>query len=157
MNIRQRIKERENAFVALFASTFGEPVTDVVPLLRQEEPDYVLGAFGEKLLQDYEANSPAVNDAIEKRLKGWKAARLSKVSLSILRLAITEMLYGEGGMDSVIINEAVELSKKYGEEKDYQFVNGLLGNVSRSKDGPDATAGDATDPPTEQASENIEC
>ena len=49
----------------------------------------------------------------------------------LLRLSIAEMLYGEPDMDSVIVNEAVELAKKYAGEKDYQFVNGVLGTVSR--------------------------
>jgi N utilization substance protein B len=68
---------------------------------------------------------------MQEHLKGWSSERLSKTSISLLRLSIAEMLYGEPDMDSVIVNEAVELAKKYAGEKDYQFVNGVLGTVSR--------------------------
>ena len=55
--------------------------------------------------------------------------RLSKVSLAILRLALSEMLYEEEIPVSVSINEAVELAKKYGGREDAPFVNGVLGAV----------------------------
>ena len=47
-----------------------------------------------------------------------------------------KMMYGEEKKTSVAINEAVELVKKYGSDKDYQFVNGLLGTVARAQDKP---------------------
>ena len=56
---------------------------------------------------------------------------LPRVSLTILRLAVAEMLFGGENKPGVAINEAVELTKKYGAEDDYQFVNGLLGAVAR--------------------------
>ena len=58
-------------------------------------------------------------------------ARIPRVSLVALRLALAEMLYGEEKKPGVAINEAVELVKKYGAETDYQFVNGVLGSVAR--------------------------
>ena len=53
------------------------------------------------------------------------------MSLTVLRLAIAEMLFGGENKPGVAINEAVELTKKYGADEDYQFVNGLLGAVAR--------------------------
>ena len=50
-----------------------------------------------------------------------------------LRLALAEMLYGDEKKVGVVINEAVELTKKYGADEDYQFVNGLLGTVAREQ------------------------
>ena len=64
------------------------------------------------------------------RLDG-KEERLPRVSLTILRLAVAEMLFGGENKPGVAINEAVELTKKYGADEDYQFVNGLLGAVAR--------------------------
>ncbi|MBQ2792061.1 MAG: transcription antitermination protein NusB, partial [Oscillospiraceae bacterium] len=69
---------------------------------------------------------------VEKFSTKWKKNRLSRVSLSVLRLALYEMLYEESIPESVSINEAVELAKKFGGEEDSAFVNGLLGAVSRS-------------------------
>lgn len=62
--------------------------------------------------------------------------RVPRVSLVALRVALAEMMYGEEKKTSVAINEAVELVKKYGSDKDYQFVNGLLGTVARAQDKP---------------------
>ena len=68
--------------------------------------------------------------------EGWTIARVPRVSLVALRVALAEMMYGEEKKTSVAINEAVELVKKYGSDKDYQFVNGLLGTVARAQDKP---------------------
>lgn len=71
---------------------------------------------------------------IEPNLKNWKLNRLPRVSRIALELAVTEMFFGsKEDMDSVIINETVELVKKFGGEEDYQFVNGVLGTLSRSR------------------------
>ena len=69
---------------------------------------------------------------IEQNAVGWRLARIGKVDLSILRLALYEMRYREDVPGSVAINEAVELSKKYSEKKRRQFINGILGSVYRA-------------------------
>ncbi len=73
---------------------------------------------------------------IEKYSKGWKINRLSKVDLSILRLSIYEMTYRKDIPFNVSINEAVELAKKYSNDDAGAFVNGILGQVSRSSSLP---------------------
>lgn len=60
--------------------------------------------------------------------KGWTINRISKVDISILRIAIYEMLYKKLPY-KVVINEAVELAKKYGEESSAAFINGILASV----------------------------
>lgn len=138
-----RRQARENAFAAVFAATFGEPVDYLVEVGRQEQEPFAVDAFGEEIIGLYQAHADAVDSEIEKRLKGWKVKRLPRVSLAILRISVAEMLYGAADMDSVIINEAVEMAKKYGDEQDYQFINGVLGNISRDK----APAAEAGQPP----------
>ena len=66
---------------------------------------------------------------IEQNLKAeWKLNRISKIDLSILKLAIYEIKYNEIPY-KVAINEAVELAKKYGEDKSKNFVNGVLASI----------------------------
>ena len=66
---------------------------------------------------------------IEKHLKSdWKIERISKIDLSILKLAIYEIQYKEIPF-KVVINEAVELAKKYGEDSSKNFVNGILASI----------------------------
>ena len=66
---------------------------------------------------------------IEKNLKSdWRIDRISKIDLSILKLAIYEIQYKEIPF-KVVINEAVELAKKYGEDSSKNFVNGILASI----------------------------
>lgn len=74
-----------------------------------------------------------MDDLISSHLRNWTMSRLPRVSLTVLRLALAEMLYGDEKKVGVVINEAVELTKKYGADEDYQFVNGLLGTVAREQ------------------------
>lgn len=68
---------------------------------------------------------------IEEKSKGWVLSRIAKVDLTILRLAVFEMVYDEQVPAGVAINEAVELSKKYGTDKSYRFVNGILASIAK--------------------------
>ncbi len=61
----------------------------------------------------------------------WSIGRMPRVDLSILRLAVYEMLYCNDIPQGVSINEAVELAKKYGGEKSSAFINGILGALSK--------------------------
>ena len=74
-------------------------------------------------------NKEEIEKKIEKNLKAdWKLERISKVDLSLLKLAIYEIKYKEIPY-KIIINEAVELSKKYGEEQSKNFVNVMLASI----------------------------
>lgn len=74
-------------------------------------------------------NLEDIIELIKKNLKqDWKIERISKVTLSILKLAIYEIVYAKIPF-KVVINEAVELAKKYGEDSAPAFVNGILASV----------------------------
>ena len=75
--------------------------------------------------------SELLDDIISKYAKGWKADRLSRVSRSVIRLAVYEMLYCDDIPANVSISEAVELAKKYGEDKARAFVNGVLSSINK--------------------------
>lgn len=74
-----------------------------------------------------------IDSIIETYSKGWKISRLAKVDLTVLRLSIYELIYSDTP-GSVVINEAVELAKKYGTEKSGAFVNGVLSSVIKNRD-----------------------
>lgn len=76
-----------------------------------------------------EKNNENIINQIEKNLKkDWKIDRISKIDLAILKLAIYEIQYKELPF-KVVINEAVELAKKYGEDSSKNFVNGILASI----------------------------
>ena len=74
-------------------------------------------------------NIETIDGLISKYSKGWKTERMSKLSRSVLRLCVYEMLYEKDIPYSVSINEAVELSKKFDDDKARPFVNGILNSV----------------------------
>lgn len=79
-----------------------------------------------------EANKEEINQKISSNLKvDWKLERLSKVDLSLLKLAIYEMLYKKIPF-KVAINEAIELAKKYGEDNSASFINGILASIVKN-------------------------
>jgi len=81
-----------------------------------------------------ERNLNVIDSYIEKYSQGWKLNRIAKVDLSIMRLAIYEMLKREDVPNPVAINEAVELAKKYGTDQSPAFINGILGRVIEELD-----------------------
>ena len=74
-----------------------------------------------------------INESIKKNLKSdWEMSRISKIDLSILFLAIAELIY-EKLPYKIAINEAVELAKKYGTETSPKFVNGILASIIKDE------------------------
>ena len=72
-----------------------------------------------------------IDRLIAENLEKWSFDRIAKTDLAILRTAVAEMLYVDSIPVGVSINEAVELAKKYGDEKSYAFINSVLGKISR--------------------------
>ena len=70
-----------------------------------------------------------IDEKISTVAKGWTLGRMGKVDLSLIRLAVYEMLYDEEVPVGVAINEAVELAKIFGQDGSSSFVNGLLAKV----------------------------
>lgn len=75
------------------------------------------------------SKSEILDEVIGKYSKGWRADRLSKISRTVIRIAVYEMLFVEDIPANVSISQAVELSLKYGEDKAKQFVNGVLSSL----------------------------
>lgn len=124
---------RENTFLLIFESVFkkdetAEEIFEKAKSIRELEcDDYVKRVF----FGSYE-NASAIDSLVEKNLVGWKTERVSPVSKAILRLAAYELMFEEDIPGRVSINEAIELSKKYDDEKSYGFVNGVLNAVAES-------------------------
>lgn len=67
-----------------------------------------------------------IDAAINEKAVGWSVSRMGKVDVTILRLAVYELLFDEDVPTRVAINEAVELAKKFGQEESPSFINGVL-------------------------------
>ncbi len=74
---------------------------------------------------------PEIDKKINEYSEGWKVDRLGKVELSIIRLAVYELLYDDDIPTGVAINEAIELAKTFGNDSAPAFINAVLGKISR--------------------------
>ena len=110
----------------ILAPRIGEDLNNYPDLKTACDDGYLTGCFFENQEIDEEIQSVSI---------GWNLGRMSKVVLAIIRLAVAEMKYMEDIPVSVSINEAVELSKIYASGEDASFVNGVLGTISRKKEG----------------------
>lgn len=80
------------------------------------------------------SNLEEFDKIIEAHSKKWSSNRISRVSRSIMRLALYEIKYMDDIPSQVSINEAVELAKKFDADESYSFVNGILGAIVRGEE-----------------------
>lgn len=133
----KRRELREHIFELLFRIEFNSPEDmpeqirlffAALPELQEEDQTYMEEKYGriiEKLSE--------LDKRIEETAKGWKLSRMGKVDLTILRLAVYEMEFDDDIPVGVAINEAVELSKKFGGDESSAFVNGILGKIGKKE------------------------
>ena len=93
-----------------------------------EVKNYVL-----QIASIYKENSGEIESLIKKFAKGWDIERLVKIDKDILRIAIAELLYVDSVPVKVVIDEALELAKKYSTDDSASFINGILGKVVDEK------------------------
>lgn len=92
----------------------------------QEDREYITAAL-EGVLEHREE----IDDAIACTAKGWTIDRMSLVDLTIMRLAVWEILYAEDVPGSVSIAEALEMTERFSDPEDKAFINGVLGTILR--------------------------
>lgn len=130
----QRSEAREQAFILVFEKLFNPELTvnDMKEIAENSEL-FELDEFAEKLFVTVCENVEKTDELISENLRKWTLARIPKVSLALLRLAVTEIMFFDDIPDGVSANEAVELAKKYSTDEDASFINGVLGSVIRGK------------------------
>ena len=113
-----------------------KPTSDIIEM-AEEARDVVVDPYCEKLTALTELYLDEIDHTIEENLRGWSLRRLSKMTLTILRVAVCEMQFmrADDVPVSVSINEAVELAKIYGNEKDASYVNGVLSTIAKKLEG----------------------
>ncbi len=121
---------RENVFKMLFRVEFHEEgeMSEQLGLYEEEVEDMREedSAYINHKCSDIIAKIPEIDATVNESTTGWKTSRMSKVDLTIIRLAVYEMKYEDDIPEKVSINEAVELAKKYGADESPSFVNGVL-------------------------------
>ena len=132
-NNMTRREIREQVFKMLFRVEFynQEEMSEQIALCeddacswKEKDKTYIFEKV-EKISEKLEEIDAKINEVSE----GWKTGRMGKVDLTLIRLAVYEMLYEEDVPAKVAINEAVELAKQYGTDNSPSFVNGVLAKL----------------------------
>ena len=125
-----RREAREAAFTLLFETEFRRDETfETIFNTSTENREIGEDAYLKRVYFGVCEHRAELDDIINRHAKGWKMTRISRVSRSLLRLSAYEMLYCEDIPNSVSINEAIELCKKFDEEAARPFVNGVLNGI----------------------------
>lgn len=126
-----RSEAREQAFMLLFSKSFNDEPLEATIDDNAELYNGGICGYAQAVVTAIDSLQDEIDEIISKYLKkGWSISRISRPSLAILRLAVYEIKYLDSVPQSVSINEAVELSKKYSIDES-KFVNGVLGAFVR--------------------------
>lgn len=127
---------REQTFKLLFCVEFQDlsEIKEQARLFFEEETQQDSKEEVEERISQIIEILPDIDEKLNQAMTGWDTTRVGKIELTILRLAVYEMKYDELVPESVAINEAVELAKKYGQDDSGSFVNGVLKKLVEKKE-----------------------
>lgn len=140
----KRRELREHIFELLFRVEFNDREEmpeqmrlffEGLPELSREDQIYM-----QKKYEQIMDKLPEIDSLLGETAEGWKVSRMGKTELAILRLAVYEMTFDADVPVGVAVNEAVELSKKFGGDGSPAFVNGILGKIGKTKAAETETA-----------------
>jgi len=131
-----RRKSRIIAFQALYSWDVGkEPLEELLKFQwvedKNEEEELT---FSRLIIAGTIEHIDEIDDLIKKNLSPkWDFERLSRVTVSILRISIFSILYQKETHESIIIDEAIDIAKEFGPDDSYKFINAMLDNISKQK------------------------
>lgn len=143
----KRSEQREAIFKLLFMALFNEQeempekmefYLDTMEDDSEDEKELIPtageAAYIKEKYQLIQEKIPEIDELLNANAKGWKTTRMSKVDLTILRLAVYEVKYDDRIPTGVAINEAVEIAKRFGGDESASFINGILGKIARENE-----------------------
>lgn len=121
----KRREAREKAVQTLFQLDNIELSIDeaIVHIIGE---DVEVNPFYDKLVRGTVEHKIEIDEALIAKLENWSLERLPKIERTVLRIAVYELFYNDDAPQGVVINEAIELSKIFGDDKSGRFVNGVL-------------------------------
>jgi N utilization substance protein B len=130
-----RRENRESAFILIFEKLFRDDSVDEIIELAENIDDIIINSEVITKFEGVVNKADELDEIITKYSEKRSVSRIPKVNLAILRLALYEAIYDEKAPLNVAINEAVLLAKKFAQEPDVAFINGVLGSYARSEEG----------------------
>jgi len=133
--VASRRKGRILAFQALYCWESTHPAIDVLltfPWLDSEKQlalDQNIADFSRLLIAGAIENIEAIDVMIKKHLQNWDFSRLNRVDLAILRMSVYSLMYQPDIAPSIVIDEAIGISREFGTDDSFRFVNGVLDSI----------------------------
>lgn len=125
-----RREAREKAIQTLFQlDNIDLPIDEAMQYIVEDEKN----TFYEQLVRGTMENRDQIDVYLTEQLENWALDRLPKIERTVLRLALYELKYDRQAPERVIVNEAIELSKTFGDEKSGRFVNGVLSKFTANQ------------------------
>lgn len=133
---------REKALQSLFQLSANEDLSKEVAMQqalanysedKDELEDIEIPSYLNELVSGVIEQQQMIDSKINSHLKNWSISRLAKTDLLVMRIAVYEMLFVEEVPNKVALNEALEIIKRYSDEKSSKFVNGVLSNMIEEK------------------------
>ena len=106
--------------------------SDDAPALLDEE----MMAFSRLLVTGTIENIAAVDNMIRKHLVNWELKRLNKVDLAVLRMSAYTLMFQTDMPPSIVIDEAIGISREFGTDDSYRFINGVLDSIRKTLNSP---------------------
>lgn len=133
-NMGTRRKSRELALQMLFQADMGRQSPDDVRRTFWNEPRSVANdvrGFAEDLFRVASERRAEVDELIERHAEHWRMDRMAAVDRNVLRAAVAELLAFPDTPRAVVINEALEIARKFSSPESVQFINGVLDSIGR--------------------------
>jgi N utilization substance protein B len=135
-----RRKARILAFQALYCYEAAKPdIPELLSFAWEDKPgDEAVLTFARVLVAGTIENLAQIDEKIKERLVGWQITRIKRVDLALLRISVYSLLFQKEVHPGVVIEEAIGISRAYGEDGAFRFINGVLDAISVASRGGEA-------------------
>lgn len=132
----QRRLARESAVEVLYRLDLVEDESEAViqEICVRKNPSEEAESYLRRIVQTVEQHRDEIDRVLKRNLKRWRLERVTFIDRAILRMGCAELLFFADVPPKVVINEAVEIAKKFGDDNAGKFVNGVLDGVFKSRD-----------------------
>jgi len=133
--VASRRKSRILAFQALYCwESTHIPIDELMAFSwlgpeKQAALDETVAAFSRLLITGTVENIKAIDEMIKKHLQNWDFSRLNRVDLAIIRMSVYTLMYQGEIAPSIVIDEAIGISREFGTDDSFRFVNGVLDSI----------------------------
>ena len=132
----KRRKSRESTLQILFQLEFDDSDPDRVikQFWKGKKVSREIKEYSLYLIKGVTSHQDSIDRIIQSASEHWRISRMAVVDRNILRMAVFELLYAEGLPAAIVINEAIEVAKKFSSDQAAQFINGILDALRKQSD-----------------------